>query len=144
MMVLRVMVILTMFAGCAMAAGSGTTGNTATLSDAIDLVESGDYEEALDLLEDLNRRESGNPDTLNMLGYASRQIGRFDDAFTWYGMALDIDPLHRGANEYLGELLLEVGDVAKARERLAALDIACPDGCEERDELAEAIALATQ
>ena len=61
MMVLRVMAILTMFVGCALAAGSGTTGNTATLSDAVDLVESGDYEEALDLLEDLNRRESGNP-----------------------------------------------------------------------------------
>ena len=143
-MILRVMVILTVFAGSAMAAGSGTTGNTPTLSDAIDLVESGDYAEALDLLEDLNRRESGNPDTLNMLGYASRQIGRFDDAFTWYGMALAIDPLHRGANEYLGELLLETGDVEKARERLAALEIACPDGCEERDELAEAIAIASQ
>ena len=144
MMILRVMAILTVFAGSAMAAGSGTTGNTATLSDALDLVESGDYAEALVLLDELNRRESGNPDTLNMLGYASRQIGRFDDAFTWYDMALAIDPLHRGANEYLGELLLETGDVAKARERLAALEIACPDGCEERDELAEAIAVATQ
>lgn len=144
MMVLRVMVILTAFASCAMAAGSDTTGNTATLSDAIDLVESGDYAEALVLLEDLNRRESGNPDTLNMLGYASRQIGRFDDAFTWYEMALAIDPLHRGANEYLGELLLETGDVANARERLAVLEVACPDGCEELDELAEAVAAATQ
>ena len=144
MMILRVMAILTVFAGSAMAAGSGTTGNTATLSDAIDLVEAGDYAEALVLLDELNRRESGNPDTLNMLGYASRKMGRFDDAFTWYEMALAIDPLHRGANEYLGELLLETGDVAKARERLAALEIACPAGCEELDELAEAIATATQ
>ena len=39
---------------------------------------------------------------------------------------------------------LKTGDVAKAKERLAVLDIACPDGCEERDELADAIAIATQ
>ncbi len=138
MMVLRVLVILTALAGGALAAGS----DTATFSDALDLVESGDYGEALILLEDLNRQEPDNPDTLNMLGYASRLIGRLDDAFTWYDMALSIDPLHRGANEYLGELLLETGDIARARERLAALETACPDGCEERDELALAIAAA--
>ena len=144
MMVLRVMVILTVFAGCALAAGSDTTGNTTTLSDALDLVESGGCGEALVLLENLDRRESGNPDTLNVPGHASRQIGRLDDAFAWYEMALAIDPLHRGANEYPGELLLETGDVAKARERLAALETACPDGCGELDELVEAIAAATR
>ncbi|MCE2518812.1 MAG: hypothetical protein J4G15_03155 [Alphaproteobacteria bacterium] len=56
------------------------------------------------------------------------------------GMALAIDPLHRGANEFL----LEIGDIAKARERLVALEIACPDGCGELDEFAEAIAAATR
>ena len=74
----------------------------------------------------------------------SRRTGRLDDAFIWYGKALAIDPLHRGANEYLGGLLLETSDVAKARERLAALEIACPNGCEEHDELAEAIDAATR
>ncbi len=82
MMVLRVMVILTVLAGCALAAGSDKTGNTATFSDALDLVESGDCGEAIVLLENLNCRDSNNPDTLNMLVYASGQIGRLDDAFT--------------------------------------------------------------
>ena len=144
MMILRVMVILAMFAGPALAAGSGTSGGTATWSDAVDLVESGDYGEALAILQELEREEPDNPDILNMLGYASRKTGRLDDAFIWYGKALAIDPLHRGANEYLGELLLETGDVENARERLAVLETACPNGCEERDELAEAIAAATQ
>ncbi len=144
MTILRVMVILAMFAGPALAAGSGTSGGTATWSDAVDLVESDDYGEAHAILQKLDREDPDNPDILNMLGYASRKTGRLDDAFVWYGKALTIDPLHRGANEYLGELLLETGNVATARERLAALEIACPNGCEELDELAEAIAAATR
>ena len=44
-----------------------------------------------------------------------------------------------GANEYLGELYLETGELKKAEGRLAELVAACPSGCEEREELAEAI-----
>ena len=45
------------------------------------------------------------------------------------GMALAIDPLHRGAHEFL----LEIGDIAKGRVSLASLEIACPC-CGELDE----------
>ena len=60
-------------------------------------------------------------------------------AFDYYRRALAIEPRHLGANEYLGELYLETGELAKAEERLRELAIACPSGCEERDELSEAI-----
>ena len=47
MMILRVMVILAMFAGPALASGSA-----ATWSDAVDLVGSGDYGEAPAITQD--------------------------------------------------------------------------------------------
>jgi hypothetical protein len=53
---------------------------------------------------------------------------------------LQIDPQHRGANEYLGELYLQIGQLDKAEERLEVLDKECFFGCEEFDELKEAIA----
>ena len=43
----------------------------------------------------------------------------------FYNEALRIDPNHRGALEYSGELYLMKGDLARAEERLAALDKAC-------------------
>jgi len=53
---------------------------------------------------------------------------------------LAIDPEHRGANEYLGELYLQTNDLAKAKERLNKLDDICYFGCEEFDDLKSAIA----
>ena len=51
-----------------------------------------------------------------------------------------INPKHRGALEYSGELYLMTGDLAKAEQRLATLDKACTFGCEEFTDLKKAIA----
>ncbi|MBW2231407.1 MAG: hypothetical protein JRG92_15150 [Deltaproteobacteria bacterium] len=48
---------------------------------------------------------------------------------------LALEPMHRGANEYLGELFLELGRIDRAKERLAVLDRACPFGCAEYEDL---------
>ena len=119
-----------------------TSGSDETRSGyerAVKLVEAADYEDALEILERLNREAPGNADVLNMLGYAHRKLGRSETAFDHYRDALAIEPRHLGANEYLGELYLEMGELEKAQARLAELASACPSGCEERDELTEAI-----
>ena len=130
--------------GTALAAGgdetSGSGETRSAYERAVKLVEAADYEDALEILERLNREASGNADVLNMLGYAHRKLGRVEAAFGHYRKALAIEPRHLGANEYLGELYLETGELEMAEERLAELAIACPSGCEERDELSEAIA----
>ena len=118
---------------------SGTDEVRSAYERAVELVEAADYEEALEVLEKLNREESGNPDVLNMLGFAHRKLDRFETAFDYYREALAIEPRHLGANEYLGELYLETGELEKAEERLGELALACPSGCEERSELSEAI-----
>ena len=119
---------------------SGTDETRSGYERAVKLVEAADFEDALEILENLNRSEPGNADVLNMLGYAHRKLGRVEAAFDHYREALAIEPRHLGANEYLGELYLETGELEKAEEHLAELVIACPSGCEERDELSEAIA----
>ena len=127
----------------ALAAGSDDTSGTdrarLAYERAVKLVEAADYEDAIRVLRKLNGKEPGNPDVLNMLGFSQRKLGAMESAFDYYKEALAIEPLHLGANEYLGELYLEAGALEKAQERLAELAVACPAGCEERRELAEAI-----
>jgi Flp pilus assembly protein TadD len=82
----------------------------------------------------------GSADALNLLAFSLRNQGRHEAAFTYYFKALALDPDHKGAREYLGELYVKTGDMTKAREQLAILERLCPTGCEERDDLAEAIA----
>ena len=118
---------------------SGTDQTRSAYEQAVKLVEAADYEDAIQVLDKLARKESGNADVLNMLGFAHRKLGRVDAAFDYYRKALAIEPRHLGANEYLGELYLETGELDKAEERLGELAIACPSGCEGRDELSEAI-----
>jgi len=55
-------------------------------------------------------------------------------------MALELNPNHRGAHEYVGETYLLVNDPAKAEEHLAALAKLCFVPCAEYNDLKRAIA----
>jgi tetratricopeptide (TPR) repeat protein len=104
------------------------------------LVEEGKYAEAIPLLEQVVAGDDKNADAFNYLGYSHRRLGNHDAALAHYQSALALEPRHRGANEYLGELYLTLGDLAKAEERLKVLDAACFFGCDEYTELKNAIA----
>src|SRR5467141_213499 len=95
---------------------------------------------AIDELKRLN--DSGNADWNNLMGYSLRKAPTpdFAGAEKFYDEALRIDPRHRGALEYSGELYLQTGDLARAEQRLAALDKACRFGCSEYSDLKKAIA----
>ena len=60
------------------------------------------------------------------------------EAEAWYLKALKLQPTHKGANEYLGELYLELKQPDKAKERLSVLKSACGN-CAEYKELASKI-----
>ena len=102
-------------------------------------IESNDFQKAIGLLQKLDEEFAEEADVLNLLGYSYRKMGDFPTSKRYYLQALQINPNHRGANEYLGELYLQTGDLQKAEERLAVLDDECFFGCEEYDELKEAI-----
>ena len=83
-----------------------------------------------------------HPDVYSLMGFSLRKTGDYATALTFYKKALDFDPNHKGAREYLGEFYVETGDLVKAREQLAVLTQLCPQGCEEREDLEQALAAA--
>src|SRR2546425_12379140 len=95
---------------------------------------------AIDELKRLN--DTGDADWNNLMGYSLRKSPNpdFAGAEKFYDEALRIDPKHRGALEYSGELYLQTGDLARAEQRLAVLDKACRFGCSEYSDLKKAIA----
>jgi Flp pilus assembly protein TadD len=95
---------------------------------------------AIDELKRVN--DTTSADWNNLMGYSLRKSPTPDleGAERHYDAALRINPTHRGALEYSGELYLMKGDLAGAEKRLAALDKACTFGCEEYTDLKKAIA----
>jgi tetratricopeptide (TPR) repeat protein len=98
-------------------------------------IEAKEYGKAIGLLKEIARSEPKNADVQNLLGFSHRKLQKYDLALKYYQQALAIQPDHRGANEYLGELYLETGQLDKAEERLRVLDKACFWGCKEYDDL---------
>jgi tetratricopeptide (TPR) repeat protein len=103
------------------------------------LIDDDKYEMAISELKKALGESPDDADLLNLLAYSQRKLMRFDEAMVNYQNALEIEPEHRGANEYLGELYLQLGQLDGALERLQVLDEACFFGCEEFDELEEEI-----
>ena len=122
--------------------GSGDSGGFANspLGPISELIEAQKYEEAITDLQGLLEGSSDDPDVHNLLAFSYRQLNQYEEALMHYQLALQIDPEHRGANEYLGELYLKTHQLEKAKERLAVLDDACFFGCKEFDKLKAAIA----
>ena len=104
-------------------------------------IDASDWKGAADVLQKAVARDGGNADYHNLLAYAIRKGPNpdMDRVFKHYGEALRINPKHRGAHEYIGEAYLMVGNVAKAREHLAALDKLCFFSCGEFRDLKRAI-----
>src|SRR5882724_12666301 len=95
---------------------------------------------AVDELKRINA--TGDADWNNLMGYSLRKGATpdFAGAEKFYNEALRINPSHRGALEYSGELYLQTGQLDKAEQRLAALDKACFLPCAEYSDLKKAIA----
>jgi Flp pilus assembly protein TadD len=101
-----------------------------------------DWPAAAAVLQEGLQKSPNNADYHNLLAYSIRKGPNPDmsEVFKHYNEALRIDPKHKGAHEYLGEAYLQVGNLAKAKEELAALDKICFFGCSEFSELKKAIA----
>ncbi len=118
---------------------STPSGGSGDLAAAQAKVDDKNYRGAIALLEGILAEQPSNADALNLLGYSHRMLGNKDKALAYYGEALKLNPKHVGANEYLGELYLEMKDLPKAEERLSVLSSACSN-CAEYNELKEKIA----
>jgi cytochrome c-type biogenesis protein CcmH/NrfG len=101
-------------------------------------IKAQDYAAALAELRDL-AEDTQQADVYNLLGFTLRKTGDFKTSLTYYTKALELQPDHKAAREYLGELYVETGNMDKAKEQLAVLAELCPGGCEEREDLQKAI-----
>jgi len=109
-------------------------------ADAQKEIKANNYDAAIKTLLAANQPNSA--DWNNLLGYAQRKKTPPDLAAAerYYQAALKIDPKHRGALEYYGELFLMKNDLAGAEQMLARLNKACFFSCEEYRELKDEIA----
>ena len=129
----------------AFALGSAWAADTApakpdALSAARTLIQQKKWSAAVDELKKVN--DTGSADWNNLMGYSLRKAdaANIPEAEKFYNEALRIEPKHRGALEYSGELYLMTGKLDLAEQRLAALDKACLLPCEEHTDLKKAVA----
>ena len=80
-----------------------------------------------------------NADVATLLGYASRKLGRYDDAKYWYEKALASDPQHALTWSYYGMWHAEQGNLLKAKDDLEKVRLICGTTCKEYVALKEVI-----
>jgi tetratricopeptide (TPR) repeat protein len=92
------------------------------------IYEKGDYEAAITALRALDHDD--NADVANLIGYASRKLGRYDDAKVWYERSLAADPNHAVTWSYYGMWQAEQGNLLKAKDDLEKVRLICGTTCE--------------
>ena len=102
---------------------------------SVSLINQGKYQAAFDDLYLTAAAAGPHPDITTYMGYTQRKLGNYELAKSYYAMALEVDPQHKGANEYLGELYVETGEMDLAKVQLAKLEEICTFGCIEENEL---------
>ena len=118
----------------------------------IEAWEAKDWRKAVDSLNKVVARRPHHDNAHSLLGYSYRRLGEYELALEHYHRALELNPRHRQALEYLGRAYLEMHWPDKARETLEQLGEVCrfvaltfsdgdfSDGCVEYRMLAEAVA----
>ena len=101
------------------------------------IYDNGDYAGGIAALRALGYDD--NADVATLLGYASRKLGRYDDAKVWYERALAADPDHAVTWSYYGMWQAEQGNVLKAKDDLEKVRLICGTDCKPYKMLKDAI-----
>ena len=125
-------------------AGSSSNSNddktkSLAFSSAEKLINKKQFSDAILKLNDALASDSENADIYNYLGFSHRKLGKMEKAAFYYNKALKINPKHKGALEYQGEMYLTLNQIGKAEENLRKLDKICFLGCPEFDKLKKSI-----
>ena len=85
----------------------GPMGGGMSMDDysmAVSLIHNEKYAMATAYLNRALKNSTHNAHVLNYLGYTHRMLGDYPGSLDFYQRALAINPDHKGAHEYLGEL----------------------------------------
>ena len=139
-----VSVFLIMNSNNVFSAGSSSDSNNAKTKSlaylsAEKLINKKQYSDAIVKLNDALVTDNKNADIYNYLGFSHRKLGKMEDAAFFYNKALEINPKHKGALEYQGEMFLTLNQIGKAEDNLKKLDKICFLGCSEFDKLKKSI-----
>jgi Flp pilus assembly protein TadD len=83
--------------------------------------------------------DDDNADVANLIGYASRKLGRCNDAKVWYERSLAADPNHAVTWSYYGMWQAEQGNLLKAKDDLEKVRLICGTDCKAHTMLKNAI-----
>jgi len=112
---------------------------TADLEEPLEAIKSKNWQKAIDLLLKIIKEYPEDPDAHNFLGYSLRNINKLQDALTYYKLALDLDPDHINAHEYIGHTYLLLGNLNMASYHLSRINELCSDPCKEQTQLVKGI-----
>jgi Tfp pilus assembly protein PilF len=113
------------------------------MATARSAIQAKDWQKAIAQLSALVRAEPKNADAHNLLAYSHRKLVQpnLPKAFEHYKIALQLDPNHKGAHEYIGEAYLMDKKPEEAEKHLAILEKLCGNtSCEEYADLAKSLA----
>jgi tetratricopeptide (TPR) repeat protein len=111
-----------------------------------------DWDKMIAALDRVVARRPWHDNAHSLLGYGHRKLGDYDKALHHYNIALELNPRHRDALNYMGVAYLSMDKVDMAEETLARLATVCQtvaltfsdgdftDGCNEYRDLAKHIA----
>ncbi len=86
---------------------------------ARELAYAGQYDNAINILELASNQN--DPRILNYLGFANRKAGRMELGMSYYRKALAIDGNYILARSYMGQALIDQGDLQGARMQLVEI-----------------------
>ena len=99
-------VVAALWTAVALAAASeepATGTSEGPYAEGVAAADAGDWELAAMRFSEATLADPESADAFNMLAYSQRHLGDLETAIANYGRALELDPRHKGALEYLGE-----------------------------------------
>ena len=94
-------------------------------------INQGEYIKAKKNLLVIIKKDEGDAEAYNLLGYAERQLQNYISAIKFYKKALTINNDFIGAHHYIAMAYLELDDIEKAKYHLNQLDLICLFGCKD-------------
>ena len=134
---IRIILTILFLSSASFAAGTSYDDDNSSISaseqvtklynKAYELVYNKKFDKSIKLLEKIAKRKDlgeKKADVYNLLGFSYRKHSEpdLDKALESYKIALETNPEHLGAHEYLGELYITLGNMNKANEMLNNLE----------------------
>ena len=103
------------------------------------LLYSKQFSQALIQVRLLDNKYPDNADINNYFGFIYRKMGQYGKSGQYYKKALQLEPRHKGALEYQGELFIKTNKRELAEKNLALLKNICGTSCPEYKKLEKAL-----